>query len=492
VVAAGTGHGGLGAGPWGGRRPRRRPGCRGGAGLVHLAVMARFRFLHVADLHLDTPFEGLGSLPGGPGGDGWAERLRDASLGALDEIARIARAEDVAFVLFAGDLYDGPERGLRAALRLRRVLGELAREGIPSFLVLGNHDPVEDPAAILPEPIEGVTLFPAGRAGTAPAVRDGATLALVHGASHGRPRETRNLAARFPRAGAVPLPEGAPPPPDPAGGRPLEIGLLHANLAGTEGHDPYAPCSRDDLLAAGYGYWALGHVHQRQVVVEGGTWIVYPGNTQGRSFKPSERGAKGGMLVEVEDGRVAHAEFRPLDRVRFEEVDLEVSAGTGPDRLLDRLAAAGGELVDAAEGRGVIARARVRVAEVGAPLLAPGRAEDLLAELRETAPEDLAWADLRLVPAADPRELAGRRDLAGELATLLAELQADPEEAARFAREVAGKMPRLGPVRRVLGEAFPEPGAAELAEAGAAVLARLVGGDAADEDGAADGAEDSP
>ncbi len=450
--------------------------------------MARFRFLHVADLHLDTPFEGVGSLPGGAG---WAERLRDASLGVLDEIARLARAEDVAFVLLAGDLYDGPERGLRAALRLRRVLAELARDGIPSFLVLGNHDPVEDPAAVLPGPIDGVTLFPGGRPATAAAVRDGATVALVHGASHGRPRETRNLAARFPAAGTVPLPGDAPLPAGPPGTRPLEIGLLHANLAGIEGHDPYAPCRREDLLATGYGYWALGHVHRRQVVERGETFVVYPGDTQGRSFKPSERGAKGGMLVEVEDGRVVDAGFRPLDRVRFEEVTVEVPEGEAPEELLDRLEEAGRGLLDAADGRAVIARARVRVAGAGSPLLAPGRAADLLAELREAAPADLAWAGIRLAPAGDPRDLAGRRDLAGELAALLAELRDDPEAAGRLAREVAGRMPRLGPVRRALGDALPSPGPDELLEAGAAVLARLVGGDADAGDGEPGGGEDA-
>ncbi len=428
--------------------------------------MARFRFLHVADLHLDAPFEGVASLPGG-----WTERLRDASLGVLDEIAALARTEEVAFVLLAGDLYDGPERGLRGALRLRRVLGELARDGIPSFLVLGNHDPVENPGLVLPEPVPGVTLFPGGRPGTATVAREGVPLALVHGASHGRPRETRNLAARFPRAGSAGAAGGPPRTP---GGPLLEVGLLHANLAGTEGHDPYAPCSREDLLAAGYGYWALGHVHRRQVVERGEAWIVYPGNTQGRSFKPSERGAKGGMLVEVEDGRVVSAEFRPLDRVRFEEIDVELPAGAGDGPLLDRLAGAGRELLDAAGGRGVIARARVTLRDPGSALLAPGRQEAVLAELRDAAPEGLAWARLRLSAGGEPANLAGRRDLAGELAALLVDLENDPEAAANLARQVADKMPRLGAVRRVLGDALPVPGPGELREAGHAVLARLL------------------
>src|SRR5690606_2935920 len=102
----------------------------------------------------------------------------------------------------------------------------------------------------------------------------------------------------------------------------FNIGLLHTCATGRAGHEPYAPCRLSTLLSKGYDYWALGHVHQREVLHEH-PWVVFPGNLQGRHMK--EVGEKGATIVDVEAGRVVDVQHRALDVVRFaqREVALE-------------------------------------------------------------------------------------------------------------------------------------------------------------------------
>src|SRR5690606_10264272 len=125
----------------------------------------------------------------------------------------------------------------------------LADHGIRTFIAAGNHDPVEEGWSAIDEWPELVTIFPVDATGSVTVVRDGVALATVHGTSYGRRAVTENLAARFVRTEAPGT----------------QIGVLHANVGGQPDHDPYSPCSLDDLTAIGLDYWALGHVHARQV-----------------------------------------------------------------------------------------------------------------------------------------------------------------------------------------------------------------------------------
>jgi DNA repair exonuclease SbcCD nuclease subunit len=270
----------------------------------------RFTFVHAADLHLDTPFEGLGRLNPALG-----ERLRDASLDAFDELVQLTIERRADFLVLAGDVYDGADRGVRAQLRFLRGLKRLAFEGIRVFIVHGNHDPLDGWSAIRTWPTN-VTLFGATGVEAHPVERDGERLATIYGISYPRRDVTENLALRFRR-----------------GGEPgLHVGLLHCAVGAVGDHAPYSPCTLDDLRAVGMDYWALGHVHDRRVLAEREPWVVYPGNLQGRSTKPSEQGAKGAVVVHVDGGLVASVEFVPCDRARFMEIDVDVTeARTLPD-----------------------------------------------------------------------------------------------------------------------------------------------------------------
>ena len=137
-----------------------------------------FSFVHAADLHLDTPFKGIGSTA-----PHVAEQLREASLAAFDSLVELCLERHVAFLVVAGDIYDGPERGLRAQLRFRDGLARLSAAGIASFVVHGNHDPVETGWSALGGPWpDHVTVFGTGTVKAVPVEIDG--IALGDGARH--------------------------------------------------------------------------------------------------------------------------------------------------------------------------------------------------------------------------------------------------------------------------------------------------------------------
>lgn len=134
----------------------------------------------------------------------------------------------------------------------------------------------------------------------------------------------------------------------------FNVGLLHTSLAGKSGHDTYAPCSETDLRGKGYGYWALGHIHQPEVISQD-PWIVFAGNCQGRHIK--ETGPRGCRLVTVNDSlQVETAEWRTLDVVRWQELTVDLAGCDDETEALRRASAAMTAAVAAAEGRLVAAR----------------------------------------------------------------------------------------------------------------------------------------
>ncbi|RMG44443.1 MAG: DNA repair exonuclease [Acidobacteria bacterium] len=447
------------------RRSLARLPLRAPIGLL-LPAMARFRFVHAADLHLDAPFSGLEARARDV-----AARARDASLDAVDRLADLALETGSRFVLLAGDLYEGERHGVRAQLRLHRALERLAAAGIETFIVHGNHDPLSSGWSAIRSWPEGVHLFSAESV-EGFEIREGAeTIALVHGISFGSRDPGENLARRFSRR---------------RGGPPFQIGLLHASVSGSsDDHQPYAPCTMDDLEAAGMDYWALGHVHRRQEHRRRSCWVVYPGNTQGRSFKPSERGPKGATVVEVDGSRVVSVRFRPLDSLRFIERELDLAGARGLSDLIDRLERLARSI--AAENPGVDLALRVRLSgrsELHRRLARPGTLEGLVEELRarRTAQDGIVWwAELRdaTLPELDLEEIRGRGDFAGELLRAAERVGRSPEAARELVERACGRPPSLGGILRLIGEPSLDPDEArEIVErASLAALDLLLPGD---------------
>ncbi len=276
----------------------------------------RFKFVHAADLHLDTPFRGV------PADSGLTGTFQQATFRAFSRIVDLCLREHVAFLLLAGDLFDAKDRSVRARLALRRELERLDVAGIRAFIVHGNHDPLSGDTGALGLPGTVKVFGPDWE--EVEVHREGRLLCRVQGLSYPDVEVRENLSARFRRTA-----------PD------FTVGLLHANLGGAEGHANYAPCTVEDLAARGLDYWALGHVHTRaEYALPGGAVAVYPGNPQGRHV--NEPGERGCVLVEVEEGRTRRR-FVPVDGVRWHRLEVTLT-GLG---TLEALMGAVTEQVDA-------------------------------------------------------------------------------------------------------------------------------------------------
>jgi exonuclease SbcD len=259
------------------------------------------KLLHAADLHIDSPLRGLEKYPDAP-----ADTIRTATRRAMENLVTLALEEQVDAVLLAGDVYDGDWRGYDTGLFFQRQLRLITDAGIPVYLVSGNHDAESQITRNLTLP-RNVHQFTTHQNESVP--NDDLGL-MVHGQGYARRAVIENLAADYPRA--VP---GM-----------FNVGLLHTALTGRAGHDTYAPCSVEELASRGYGYWALGHVHTREVVSTE-PHIVFPGNIQGRHAR--EAGPKGCTLVTVTGTGRVEVDHRDLDVVRW--AHLHVDASTAAD-----------------------------------------------------------------------------------------------------------------------------------------------------------------
>ncbi len=256
------------------------------------------KFIHTADLHLDSSLRGLSSYADAP-----AERLRTATRDAFHNLVTQAIEEQVDFMVIAGDVYDGDWKDFNTGLFFIRQMGRLRHAGIPVYLLYGNHDADSEMTRGLELP-DNVHVFSTRKAET---FRIDSRKVALHGRSFKVAATTENLLPGY---------------PEPVAGW-LNIGVLHTALEGNAEHARYAPCSVAELQAKGYQYWALGHVHEHWVQ-RGDVTMAYPGNLQGRHIR--ELGARGALLVTAEEGEVTEVERLEVDVLRWHALELDVSA----------------------------------------------------------------------------------------------------------------------------------------------------------------------
>jgi exonuclease SbcD len=257
-----------------------------------------FKFIHTADIHLDSPLKGLEAHEDAP-----LKEIRGATRRAFDHLIDWALEEKVDFVLIAGDLYDGDWKDYNTGLFFASRMGRLAKAGIKVMMVSGNHDAASRITKSLPLP-DNVIFF----SSKTPQSKELSNLGVViHGQSYSHRAETRNLAAKYPQSNADYF----------------NIGLLHTCLTGRAGHEAYAPCTIDELTSKGYDYWALGHIHQREIISKD-PWIVFPGNIQGRHIK--ETGIKSATLVTVQAGTIVDVSAHELDVLRWAICQVDLSS----------------------------------------------------------------------------------------------------------------------------------------------------------------------
>lgn len=412
------------------------------------------QFIHAADLHVDSPLRGLDDYEGAP-----VARLRTATRQALSALVDLALERRVDLVLLAGDLFDGDWIDFRTGLFFRAQMLRLCQAGIRVFAVRGNHDAASQITRQLPA-LEGMHEFSSARSETVDLPELGVA---IHGRSFPQRAVTEDLVPQYPQ----PLP-----------GR-FNIGLLHTSLTGREGHDSYAPTTVEALVAKGYDYFALGHVHAREVVREAAPRIVFPGNLQGRHAR--ETGPKGCELVCVEDGSLVSAEFVALDVVRWHQLELDATGLDGVDALARRF-------VEAAHALAADAPDRLHALRVHlhgqSPLHAlEARQPGTLAAAIQAACQELDGVDLwieevrlALSSPLDRAAAAARGDALGDVVRLADTIAADDATLAAWFGERLAELPAL-PVP--LADADPrklEPALMRtlLADAEATVLARLA------------------
>jgi DNA repair exonuclease SbcCD nuclease subunit len=416
--------------------------------------LPQLKIVHAADIHLDSPLRGLARYEGAP-----AERVRGATRRALENLVDLCLSEGAALLLLAGDLYDGNWKDYSTGLYFAAQMSRLRAGGTRVLLVRGNHDAQSEITRNLtwPSHVRDLT------------VKDPETVIIdelavaVHGQGFATKSVTDDLAAGFPART-----EGA-----------FNIGLLHTSLTGREGHADYAPCRLETLVSKGYDYWALGHVHAREVVSQA-PWVVFPGNLQGRHAR--ETGEKGATLVGVEGGRVVSVEHRTLDVVRWAHCTVDASGASDASDVLDAVRAALEEATEAAAGRTLAARITVRGATAAHGALHADE-ERLVAEVRLLA-NDLgadAWVErllLRTRDMADAALLAEQADVISELRRSIGALRADPAALASLGEALADLRVKLPPALRegddALGLDDPTALAAALDEVESMLLPRLL------------------
>lgn len=388
--------------------------------------------------------------------------LREATRRAFEGLVALALDEQVDFVVIAGDLYDGDWRDFSTGLFFTRQMARLHEADIPVYLIAGNHDA----ASVL---TRRLTLPPNVHAFSTRAP-ESLTVpgrpVVIHGRGFPHRAVPENLVPDYP----APVPGS------------LNIGLLHTSLTGAPGHDAYAPCTLRDLTEKGYDYWALGHVHQPQVLARD-PWVVFPGNLQGRHIR--ESGPRGAWLVTVGEGReILAAEHRHLDVVRWARVMVDVAGLADPTELPGRIGEALQAALADADGRPLAARVTLTGATARHDQLKrdlPQVRADCLGQAQVVAGDGI-WVEeveVATTPLYDLADLAARDELTGiVLEALHAAGEGDlalPAEAQEMLRVLPpeirndieaelqgeGRAALLGDVRAILLETLARRGGAE-------------------------------
>lgn len=268
-----------------------------------------FKFIHSSDIHLDSPLLGLERYEGAP-----VDEIRGACRRAFENMVELAISEECAFVLISGDLFDSDWKDYNSGLFLSKQMSRLRESGIKAFIISGNHDAANHISKKLRMP-DNVKIFSTHKAESSEVEEVGAII-------HGRGFESRSVTEDM--SGTY---------PDRVNGL-FNIAMLHTSLDGREGHDNYAPCSLQGLIGKGYDYWALGHVHKREIIYQD-PWVVFSGNIQGRHIR--ETGIKGCTLVTVNEGAVVDVEHRELDVFRFCLCPVDLSGAATEDEVSEKV-----------------------------------------------------------------------------------------------------------------------------------------------------------
>jgi exonuclease SbcD len=381
------------------------------------------RFLHAADIHLDSPLRGLSRYEGAP-----VDALRGATRQAFVKLVDEALSREVDFLLIAGDLYDGDWRDYNTGLFFSKQMARLNQADIPVVMICGNHDAESKITRGLRLP-KNVTMLSVDQPETH--LLEHLEVA-IHGQGFKTPAVWEDLTENYPaRHSSF-----------------LNIGMLHTGLEGRADHACYAPCTLDGLRSLGYDYWALGHIHQREVLCED-PYVVFCGNLQGRHAR--ETGSKGATLVTVADGIVTSLEHLCLDVVRWERLEVDISQVESADEVVQEVGKALQSVLEQLEGQ-VLAARIITTGSSPAHAALIGERDYWTNEIRNLALQlgpDTIWIEKvefasRL--AANLQEMAEQHDAFASLLIGLEDLSSDEERLKLLGEKLFSKLEQKLPL----------------------------------------------
>jgi DNA repair protein SbcD/Mre11 len=367
------------------------------------------KFIHCADVHLDTPLQGLAQYPGAP-----VNEIRNATRRAFEKVLDAAVSEKVKFLIIAGDLYDTGLKSFESALFFNKQMVRLKDAGIDVYLIHGNHDAASKLIKQL-RPPGNVHIF---RSSEPQTFSNDELRMAIHGQSFATPEIIDDLAANY-------------PPPIPGF---FNIGVLHTNLTGISEHANYAPCSLETLKNKGYQYWALGHVHNRQILCVD-PYIVYPGNIQGRHGK--EQGEKSCELVTVADAGTVSIDPISTSVVPWVQVEVDASGCQTADDVYERVRTGFAGLLSKGKERVTALRLRILgTTDAHAELNRdPEQVRNEAISIANECGNGLLWVErvqVATLPRLDREALLTRDDPIGEIVRIIAGLRDEPTSVAAW------------------------------------------------------------
>ncbi|NQE45387.1 DNA double-strand break repair protein Mre11 [ANME-1 cluster archaeon GoMg2] len=364
---------------------------------------------------MDSPFKGISEI-----NEEISLELTEATFKTYNKIIDLCIEKQVDFLLIVGDIYDGADRSLRAQLRFRDGLKRLSENGIKAYIVHGNHDPLDGWSANLDWP-KNVHIFNGESVENVLVENGGEKIARICGISF-RNREIKtNLTKKFPEISKKAL---------------FTIGMLHCNVGPNTGHEPYAPCTLQDLITRKFDYWALGHVHKKAIVNDENPLAIYPGNPQG--LHPKETDAKGCFLVTIDENREPTAEFVEVDSIRWFVEEISINSIHTEQELILKIRNYREKILEEAEGRPSICRINLTGrSALHTSIARKGVLDDILKDLRvdEEGENQFVWIESiedNTNPNIDRKSLLKRKDFIGDLVKQFEDFSQDENKIAEL------------------------------------------------------------
>ncbi len=386
--------------------------------------MTKVKFIHTADLHLDTPFKGLSHW-----NSDLASKLKDATFKSFKKIVDLCLQEKVDFLVISGDIFDSENKSLAAQLKFVTELKRLSEKEIPTYFICGNHDPLSSWLEILQMP-ENVFRFSSTEVERLTYQKSNQPIADIYGTSFQNKIVKNNLAHSYQLINSNPSP--------------ISIAVLHGTVGTPGPHEDYAPFKIEDITDKGFDYWALGHIHKRQIVQEKNPTIVYPGNSQGRDF--GETGTKGCYLIEITQNEAPKIKFVPTHLIRFEEIQVDLTGKDKIDELRDSLQEAITNLDDYEENTNYILRIIFKGrSSLHSNLNKPGEIEQLLelfneGQLNQSNSIWIDRIDIKTQPNIDLEQVKKGTDFTAEILKSFEKVEANPENLTELIKSMGGEL----------------------------------------------------